>query len=179
MREWEQFIPEDERKIYEKAGYKGKQEFGRNPALLIIDVITGFTGTKPMDVMDAIDEFPTSCGKVAWDALPKIQQDLHTSFTDLQWVVDAYALLLATCYRRSNQILALRNSYHGRSFSAIAVTGNRSWSPTSLTGLSVSYVHGGYRLRCARRSPSVAACRAGRDNTCRTIRAQKTWLCRA
>jgi EmrB/QacA subfamily drug resistance transporter len=30
-------------------------------------------------------------------ALPKIQSDLHTSFTDLQWVVDAYALLLATC----------------------------------------------------------------------------------
>ena len=49
MREWEAFIPEQERKIYEKAGYKGKDQFGRNPALLIIDVITGFTGTKPMD----------------------------------------------------------------------------------------------------------------------------------
>lgn len=77
MREWEQFFPEAERKMYEKAGYKGKQEFGRNPALLIIDVITGFTGTKPMNVMEAIDEFPTSCGKVAWDALPKIQQLLR------------------------------------------------------------------------------------------------------
>src|SRR6266852_2249246 len=30
-------------------------------------------------------------------ALPSIQRDLKTSFTDLQWVVDAYALLLATC----------------------------------------------------------------------------------
>jgi EmrB/QacA subfamily drug resistance transporter len=30
-------------------------------------------------------------------ALPSIQRDLNTSFTDLQWVVDAYALLLATC----------------------------------------------------------------------------------
>jgi len=29
-------------------------------------------------------------------ALPNIQRDLHTSFTDLQWVVDAYALMLAT-----------------------------------------------------------------------------------
>jgi EmrB/QacA subfamily drug resistance transporter len=29
-------------------------------------------------------------------ALPKIQQQLHTSFTDLEWVVDAYALMLAT-----------------------------------------------------------------------------------
>lgn len=77
MREWEKFFPEEERKIYEKAGYKGKQPFGRNPALLIIDVILGFTGTKSMDVMEAIDEFPTSCGKVAWEALPKIRQLLH------------------------------------------------------------------------------------------------------
>ncbi|HEY7196862.1 MAG TPA: MFS transporter [Gaiellaceae bacterium] len=30
-------------------------------------------------------------------ALPKIQSDLNTSFTELQWVVDAYALMLATC----------------------------------------------------------------------------------
>jgi EmrB/QacA subfamily drug resistance transporter len=29
-------------------------------------------------------------------ALPDIQKELHTSFTDLQWVVDAYALMLAT-----------------------------------------------------------------------------------
>ncbi len=77
MKEWQKFFPEEERQIYEKAGYKGKQSFGRNPALLIIDVILGFTGTKPMEIMDAIDEFPTSCGKVAWDALPKIQKLLH------------------------------------------------------------------------------------------------------
>jgi EmrB/QacA subfamily drug resistance transporter len=30
-------------------------------------------------------------------ALPDIQKELHTSFTELQWVVDAYALTLATC----------------------------------------------------------------------------------
>jgi len=29
-------------------------------------------------------------------ALPKIQRDLHASFTDLQWVVDAYSLMLAS-----------------------------------------------------------------------------------
>ena len=29
-------------------------------------------------------------------ALPSIQHSLHSSFTDLQWVVDAYSLLLAS-----------------------------------------------------------------------------------
>ncbi len=77
MKEWQKFFPEEERKIYEKAGYTGRQSFGRNPALLIIDVILGFTGTKPMEIMEAIDEFPTSCGKVAWEALPKIRKLLQ------------------------------------------------------------------------------------------------------
>ena len=77
MKEWQKFFPEEERRIYEKAGYKGKQTFGRNPALLIIDVILGFTGTKPMEIMEAIEEFPTSCGRVAWEALPKIRKLLN------------------------------------------------------------------------------------------------------
>lgn len=57
------------------------------------------------------------------------------------------ALLLASSLRRSNQILALRNSYHGRSFSTIAITGNRSWSPTSLSPFQTYYVHGGQQYR--------------------------------
>ena len=55
------------------------------------------------------------------------------------------ALLLATGHRGSNQVLALRNSYHGRSFSALAVTGNRAWSPTSLSPVQTAYVHGSRR----------------------------------
>jgi len=57
------------------------------------------------------------------------------------------ALLLACTARRSNQILAMRNSYHGRSFAAMAVTGNRGWSASSLSPVQTSYVQGGYRYR--------------------------------
>jgi 4-aminobutyrate aminotransferase len=57
------------------------------------------------------------------------------------------ALLITATYRRSNQVLAMRNSYHGRSFAAVSITGNRGWSPTSISGLSVSYVHGSYPFR--------------------------------
>jgi hypothetical protein len=41
----------------------------------------------------------------------------------------------------------MRNSYHGRSFAAMAITGNRGWSASSLSPVNVSYVHGGYRYR--------------------------------
>lgn len=57
------------------------------------------------------------------------------------------AMLLTTQKRRSNQLLALRNSYHGRSFGAMGITGNRGWSASSLTPVTTRYVHSGYRLR--------------------------------
>jgi 4-aminobutyrate aminotransferase len=70
--------------------------------------------------------------------------------------------MLATQARRSNQVLALRNSYHGRSFTAIGVTGIRGWSASSLSPVQVSYVHGGYRYRSPFRDlpdrEYVAAC---------------------
>ncbi len=56
------------------------------------------------------------------------------------------ALMLACAARSSNQVLAMRNSYHGRSYAAMSVTGNRSWSASSLSPLNVHFVHGGCRL---------------------------------
>ncbi len=73
--------------------------------------------------------------------------DAKVFFTPSGTAANDAAIMLATAHRGSNQVLALRNSYHGRSFTAVAVTANRSWSPTSYTGLNVSFVHGGYRLR--------------------------------
>ncbi|QNP66229.1 aspartate aminotransferase family protein [Streptomyces genisteinicus] len=73
--------------------------------------------------------------------------DARVFFTTSGTEANDTALLLATAYRRSNQILAMRNSYHGRSFSAVSVTGNQAWSPTSLSPLQTLYVHGGVRTR--------------------------------
>ena len=73
--------------------------------------------------------------------------DARVFFTPSGSEANDAALLMATAYRGSNQILAMRNSYHGRSFATQAVTAQRAWSSTSFTGLSVSFVHGGYRLR--------------------------------
>jgi 4-aminobutyrate aminotransferase len=58
------------------------------------------------------------------------------------------ALLFATTMRRSNEIIALRNSYHGRSFGAIGITGNKGWSASSFTPLNVSYALAPYCYRC-------------------------------
>lgn len=73
--------------------------------------------------------------------------DARVFFTASGTEANDTAILLATSYRKSNQVLAMRNSYHGRSFTAQAITSHRSWSSTSLSGLSVNFVQGAYRLR--------------------------------
>lgn len=57
------------------------------------------------------------------------------------------ALLITTAHASSNQVLALRGSYHGRSFGTVATTGIRAWSATGFSPLQVSYLHSGYRYR--------------------------------
>jgi 4-aminobutyrate aminotransferase-like enzyme len=63
-------------------------------------------------------------------------------FTNSGTEANETALLLATAARRCDQVLALRGSYHGRSFGAVAVTGNAGWKPSSLAPFGVHYLHG-------------------------------------
>ena len=73
--------------------------------------------------------------------------DARVFFTTSGSEANDTAILLATSYRNSNEVLAMRNSYHGRSFTAQAITSHSSWSSTALSGLSVNFVHGAYQLR--------------------------------
>jgi 4-aminobutyrate aminotransferase len=73
--------------------------------------------------------------------------DAKVFFTASGTEANEAALLLATTARRSNQILAVRNSYHGRSYAAQGITGNRGWSASSLSPVNVSYLHSADRLR--------------------------------
>jgi len=83
--------------------------------------------------------------------------DARVFFTTSGSEANDTAILLSTSYRRSNQVLAMRNSYHGRSFTAQAITSHSSWSSTSLSGLAVNFVQGGYRLRSPFRDLDDAA----------------------
>ncbi|MFI7220328.1 aspartate aminotransferase family protein [Micromonospora maritima] len=73
--------------------------------------------------------------------------DARVFFTNSGTEANEAALLMATNHRRSHQILAVRNSYHGRSYAAMGVTGNRGWSASALNPLQVAWLHSGERLR--------------------------------
>ncbi|MEU0488397.1 aspartate aminotransferase family protein [Nocardiopsis sp. NPDC006139] len=68
--------------------------------------------------------------------------DAKVFFTNSGTEANETALLLATCARGSDEVLAVRGSYHGRSYGTIAVTGNRGWKNSSLSPLNVHYLHG-------------------------------------
>jgi 4-aminobutyrate aminotransferase len=82
--------------------------------------------------------------------------DARVFFTNSGTEANETALLMATNIRRSNQILAVRNSYHGRTFATMAITGHRSWSSSSLSPVQVAWLPSGDRLRGRMRGLSDA-----------------------
>src|SRR3954469_19245317 len=71
--------------------------------------------------------------------------DAKVFFTNSGTEANETALLLAAYARRSDQVLAMRQSYHGRSFGATGITGNRAWTNLSYSPLTVYFLHGGDR----------------------------------
>jgi maleamate amidohydrolase len=69
---WVREIPEMDRLILARAMGAREAALVSRPALVVIDVLYGFTGSRPLPILDAIAEFPTSCGEAAWRALPRI-----------------------------------------------------------------------------------------------------------
>ena len=147
-----ELVSGDGRHVYDAQGSRYLDFFG--------GILTTSTGHNVPEVVDAIRE---QAGKMLHTStlyLIRPMVELAERISALSTIPDAKvffvntgseatetALMLSCSARSSNQVLALRNSYHGRSFAAMSVTGNRSWSSSSLSPLRVSFVHGGGRLR--------------------------------
>jgi maleamate amidohydrolase len=74
-------LTEQERLVYERAGYHRAFGLGTRPALLIIDVEYNFTGLPETPILDSIATFPDSCGEAAWRAVPWIAELLRGART--------------------------------------------------------------------------------------------------
>ncbi len=66
--------------------------------------------------------------------------DAKVFFTNSGTEANDAALMMATSYRKSRQVFAFRGSYHGRSHSALAITGHRSWSATENSPFIVHFL---------------------------------------
>ena len=86
MKPWDGIISEEEQRAYRAAGFGRPTGVGKRPALLVIDVQYRTTGTTPLPFFEAIKEFPTSCGDVAWKAVDNIKL-LVDEFRQRGWPV--------------------------------------------------------------------------------------------
>ena len=80
--------------------------------------------------------------------LAPISGDKKVFFTVSGSEANEAALLFATTYRNSSEVITLRSSYHGRSFATMGITGQSAWRPTSRSALDVSYAMNPYQYRC-------------------------------
>jgi 4-aminobutyrate aminotransferase len=63
-------------------------------------------------------------------------------FTNSGSEANETALAAALVARKANQVLAMRGSYHGRSFGTVAVTGNAAWKASGNDPFGTHYLHG-------------------------------------
>ena len=63
-------------------------------------------------------------------------------FTNSGTEANETALLACLTARKANQVLAMRGSYHGRSFGAVSVTGVAAWKMSSHDPFGTHYLHG-------------------------------------
>jgi nicotinamidase-related amidase len=83
---WDGIVSDEEQRAYKAAGFGSPAGLGKRPALIIIDVQYRTAGTRPMPYFEAIKEFPTSCGEIAWKAIPQIQK-LSALFRERKWPI--------------------------------------------------------------------------------------------
>ncbi len=101
-------------------------------------ILVTMSGYRVPEVVDAVKTQADRMLHTSTLYLIEAQIELAEKIADLSGIPDAKvfftnsgteandaALMLATVYRQSNQILAMRGSYHGKSHSAVAITGQK------------------------------------------------------
>jgi 4-aminobutyrate aminotransferase len=71
--------------------------------------------------------------------------DAKVFFTNSGSEANETALAAALAFRGANQVLAMRGSYHGRTFGTVAITGNAAWKASSNDPFGTHYLHGADR----------------------------------
>jgi 4-aminobutyrate aminotransferase len=171
MPSWLSLYYEDPLELVSGKGCVVTDAEGRDYLDFFGGILTTMTGHSVPEVVEAIRE---QAGRILHTStlyLIRPMVELAEKIAALSTVPDAKvffvnsgteateaALLLCCGARRSNQVLALRNSYHGRSFTAMSVTGNRSWSASSLSPLQVSGARSPGSATKSSRPPAPPTC---------------------
>ena len=161
MPDWLALYYEEPIEIVKGSGRRVTDGEGKEYLDFFAGILTNAIGYDIAEISDAVrEQLGSGVAHTSTVYLIRRQIELAEKIAELSGIPDAKvfftnsgteaneaALLFATQKRRSNQVLAMRNSYHGRGFGTVAITGNRGWSASSLSPVNVQYVQGAYRYR--------------------------------
>src|SRR5256886_16014152 len=136
---------------------------GRGYLDFFAGILTNMLGYDVPDVRDAVERQSASGGVPASTlVLIRGQVELAEKIAKLSGIDNAKvfftnsgteanetALLAALTARKATEVLAMRGSYHGRSFGAVGVTGNAAWKMSGLSPFGAHYLHGADRQLAA------------------------------
>jgi len=71
---WDQFLTERDKAVFAAGGFGSLADWGKRPALMIIDVNYAFCDEAPKPILESIKKWRTSCGEDAWQAMPVLQK---------------------------------------------------------------------------------------------------------
>ncbi len=69
---WDKFLTERDKQVFAASGYGALADWGKRPALLVIDVNYGFTGEASLPILESVKKWRNSCGEEGWQAIPVI-----------------------------------------------------------------------------------------------------------
>jgi nicotinamidase-related amidase len=72
LKEWMKLVPEADLATYRAGGFLRDTVPGERAALIVVDVTMGFCGSPGQSLEQAIAEFPTACGPVSWETMPRV-----------------------------------------------------------------------------------------------------------
>ncbi|MEV5962311.1 aminotransferase class III-fold pyridoxal phosphate-dependent enzyme [Kribbella sp. NPDC051952] len=161
MPDWLALYYEEPIEIVQGSGRRVTDGEGNSYLDFFAGILTNAIGYDIAEISDAVrEQLGSGIAHTSTVYLIRKQIELAEQIAELSGIPDAKvffansgteanetALMLATQNRRSNQVLAMRNSYHGRAFGTVAITGNRGWSASSLSPVNVQYVQGAYKYR--------------------------------
>lgn len=76
---WDKYLTERDKAVFNATGFGALAEWGKRPALLIIDVNYAFCDEEPKPILESIKKWRTSCGEDAWEAMPVLQKLIEVS----------------------------------------------------------------------------------------------------
>ena len=156
MPDWETLYYGEPLEIVSGSGSRVTDAAGRSYLDFFCGILTNMLGYDVPEVREAVER-QLRTGVMHTSTLYLIRNQIELAekiarlsgipgakvfFTNSGTEANETALLLATAARRSSQVLALRGSYHGRSFGAVAITGNTAWKSSQLAPFGVHYLHG-------------------------------------